>query len=240
MRQINKMLCYVQQSEVSLYFTYYTAFPLSLLRFSLTCGAGRQFYSRPSHIYYIFTQEGPSHPPSLCLRRGAVPHWVPQTKPALALRPVGWKHFIFLKMLQREIRPLQVGKVKHYISLAQHSCTESQHILKCKWIQNWYKKSTENKSRHFKSTLKISCWDVSISQSNLLLLKASGKERSILLTLSDRSNIGRPANLMLTGLPSSIISCNVKLPQRLKLVSIFQIKPRSSGNPAHFGITFQP
>lgn len=112
--------------------------------------------------------------------------------------------------------------------------------LRCKWIQNWYKKSTGYNSGHLKSTLKTSSWGLSISQSKLLLLKASGKERIILLTLSDRSNIGRPANLILTGLPSSIISCHVKLPQRLKLVSIFQIKTRSSGNPAQFGITFQP
>lgn len=69
---------------------------------------------------------------------------------------------------------------------------------------------------------------------------ASGKERIVLLTLSDRSNIGRPANLILTGLPCTIIICCVKSPQRLKLVSIFQIKNRSSGNPAQFGITFQP
>lgn len=172
------------------------------------------------HTYYVFTQEEPSHPPSLCLRAGAAPHHHLPLKSALALRPDGWMHFAYLKVLWREICPLHGGKGKGYNALVQYSCTDSIHSLKCKWLLSWYKKSTGYNSGHLKSTLEIFPWVPSISQSNLMFLKPLGKERSILLTLDGRSNFGRPTKLILTGLSSSVISWDIKWPQTFKLVCI--------------------
>lgn len=42
------------------------------------------------HAYYVFTQDGPSHPLSLHLSTGAAPHQHPPSQPALTLRPDDW------------------------------------------------------------------------------------------------------------------------------------------------------
>lgn len=124
------------------------------------------------HTYYVFTQEGPSHSLSLHLRTGAAPHQHPPSKPGLD----DWMYFVYLKMLWREICSLCGGKAKGYNALVPYACTDSIHSLNCKWILNWYKKSTGYNSGHLNSTLKVSFWVPSISQSNLLFLKALGRK----------------------------------------------------------------
>lgn len=112
-----------------------------LLSHSLSCDSvflveQKDNFPPDHHTYYVFTQEGPSHPLSLCLRIGAAPQQHPPSKPALALGPDDWMHFVYLKVLRREICPLCGGKAKGYNALVQYSCTDSTHNLNCKWILN--------------------------------------------------------------------------------------------------------